>query len=99
MHTVKRLYSVLPFFRKRHAALTYQVVSRTAGILRSDLEPGRKNQAVELILFAIGDNAFLGNLVYPFALSIDEFDTRSVKSWQIAVVKAGTFTKLTVIWF
>ena len=54
-------------------------------------ETGGEYQAVELILSSVNDNAFLSHSLDAFAGSVYQRDVRSIKRWQVFVVKSWTF--------
>ena len=49
------------FSRQRDAVAAVQLVARAAGVVGADLEAGGEDQAVDLVLDAVDDDAVLGD--------------------------------------
>ena len=70
-----------PFVFQTDAVATNQIVARSTSIVRAYLEAGRKDNAVEAELFAVGDNTRLGDFVDAPAFCVDQMHVRAVKCW------------------
>jgi len=67
-----------------------------ARVVGADLEPGREDQAVELVLDPVDDDAALGDALHAPPVRVDERDVRTVERLQVVVVEARPLAELAV---
>ena len=94
VQTVQRSHSIRPFVTEFQAASVNQIISATTGVVGTDFEPRRKDDAVQLNQFAVGNNSPLGNFIDTLAISINQVNVVPVKSRQIVIMETGPLTKL-----
>ena len=76
-----------------------QIVACPAGVVCADFKPGGENNAVHCKVVAIGDNAVWSDFVNAAALCVDQVDIVAIERRQVLIVKAGTFTELSIVRF
>src|SRR6202041_3209223 len=75
---------------------TDQVEAGAAPVLGADLEAGRVDDAVDLVLAAASDHAFLGDPLDALAVGVDQVRAGLVEGLQVFVVEAGALAELAV---
>jgi hypothetical protein len=90
-------HPILPLVLQRHASLPNNLASHSLGIIRGELEAGRVNDAVELVLLAVRHDALLGDAVDALAVGVDQVDGGQVEGGQEFVVEAGALAELVVV--
>ena len=86
-----------PLLGERHAVAAVDLVAGAARVVGADLEAGGVDQAVELVLDAVDDDAALGDALDAPAVGVDERDVRAVERLQVLVVEAGPLAELAVV--
>ena len=97
MHAVQRRDAVRPLLGQRQAVAAVQLVAGAARVVGADLEAGGVDQAVELVLDAVRDDAVLGDALDALAVRVDERDVRAVEGVEVLVVEAGPLAELAVV--
>lgn len=85
-------WPVLPLVAQWLSVPTKDLDTCFLGPWSSQLEPCRKDDAVQLNFFAVCYDTFLADGLYTFPLGIHERDIRLVEGGQVFVVKAWSFT-------
>jgi hypothetical protein len=81
----------------KHAIPPDRVVARPARVFGSDLEAGREDQAVQLVLLPGHHDPLLRDPLHARALRIDEPDVGAIEGLQVLVVEAWTLAELAVV--
>ena len=99
MHAMKRGDAVCPFLRDGLPTDTVNLIARAPRIIGAHLKAGRKNNAVNLVKFAVQHNAFGVYFIDAAPARIDKRNIGAVEGLQIFIVKTGAFTELAIIGF
>ena len=96
MKAVQGAGTVSPCVGEAHTIAAVHLVSRTSGVLSPDFEPGRIDQAVDLVLDVAHHDRILGDPVDTLAFGVDQGDVRTVEGLQILVVETRTLAELPI---
>ena len=96
VHAVQRAHAVGPPVGQAHAAAAEDLHAGAAAVVGADLEAGREDQAVELVLAAGDDDAARRDALDAAALGVDERDVVAVEGLEVLVVEAGALAELPV---
>ena len=97
VHAVQRRDAVRPLLGQAQPVAPVQLVAGAARVVRPDFEAGGVDQAVELVLHAVDDDALRRDPLDAFALRVDQRDVGPVERVEILVVEARALAELPVV--
>ena len=93
---LERAHTVAPLLGQRHAVAADQLEPGAAAVVGAHLETRCEDQAVELVVHSVDDDAGLGDALHPAAAGVDQRDVVAVERLQILVVKARPLAEVAV---